>query len=86
MTEEYKLNFPEPFLQKHYEQYHTELAKLTKGADMNIAIYEGALIKAVVACGWLKNIKVGELPVWEVKELSAKIGEGIAERIEPPKN
>lgn len=86
MEKEYKFNFPEPFLQKHYEQYLTEVNKAMEGKNTNVAVYSGALIRAVIACGWMESVKIGELHVWEVQEISSEIGENIAERIEPPKN
>jgi hypothetical protein len=88
MSEEYKLNFPEPFLQKHYEKYHLEVARITSQDDnIPFAVYRGAIVKATKACGWIElKIPVGDMLTWVVEELSVEIAEEIERLTKPPKN
>lgn len=49
--------FPEPFLQKHLEQWQTALNKYSS-RDVAGSVYNGALLKATIDCGWMTGLTV----------------------------
>jgi hypothetical protein len=55
------IELPEPFLQKHLEQYQSEIAKLVGKGDIANSVYRGDILKAAIRCGWVKGISEVEV-------------------------
>ena len=83
------ITFPEPFLQKHLEEWQTYLNALTRADQTNAnAVYRGALVRATIQCGWVDGLTEAEIleqPPYVIEGLSAEIHFFIAATRRPPK-
>jgi len=83
------LKLPDPFLQKHYEEFNLKLRKMTNDPDIPLAVYRGDIVRVAAECGWLEGITkkdVSEMVAVEVGKISAEIQELLASIANPEKN
>lgn len=81
-----ELKIPDPFLQKHLEEFQIAINDYSVGVDTPLAVYRGCVVKAAISCGWLEDVDVGEMLPAEVIELSSEIQETVREATNIPKN
>ena len=83
------ITFPDPFLQKHLEEWQTYMAALSRADQTNAnAVYRGALVRATMQCGWVQGLteaEIPEQPPYVVEGLSAEIHFFIEATRRPPK-
>lgn len=69
------------FSQSQYEEYHTKLLEHTKG-NASTAVASGAVVRAAIEAGFLKGIKLEDIPNMKpnaVSWITKKVHEHVVE-------
>jgi len=82
-----ELKIPDPFLQKHLEEFQINLQDYSANIDTPLAVYRGCVVKAAIQSGWIDADvnDVSEMLPGEVVDISERIHKAVTEAQEIPK-
>lgn len=84
-----ELKIPDPFLQKHLEEFQIAMQEYGNDLDSPLAVYRGSVVKAAIQCGWIKEMEiadVGEMTPADVIDISEDIADVVSAVQGLPKN